>query len=66
MNYRSIDQHKQCLHLTLMEEEGKVPKDGAGESSHFPVPLINAPSADNSRQIEKYNCAQIVPICMHK
>ena len=31
MNYRGIDQHKQCLHLTLMDEESKILKARAGE-----------------------------------
>ena len=35
MNYRGIDQHKQCLHLTLMDEESKVLKARAGENVYL-------------------------------
>ena len=35
MNYKGIDQHKQCLHLTLMDEESKVLKARAGENTYL-------------------------------
>lgn len=33
MNYMGIDQQKQCLHLTFMDEESKVLKARAGENT---------------------------------
>lgn len=50
MNYMGIDQHKQYLHLTLMDEEGKVLKAWAGDRP----PLLTTAGNQACPKIEQY------------